>query len=74
MSRNRRKSKQLSEEEILEMEAFLNRNNVEEEKVFKTITINVKCKTDNQKKLIIDRIKLTERHSHTYFTGHRGKK
>ena len=52
MSRNRRKNKQLSEEEILEMEAFLNRNNVEEEKVFKTITINVKCKTDNQKKLV----------------------
>jgi phosphate starvation-inducible protein PhoH len=52
MSRNRRKSKQLSEEEILEMEAFLNRNNVEEEKVFKTISINVKSKTENQKKLI----------------------
>jgi phosphate starvation-inducible protein PhoH len=34
------------------MEAFLNRNNVEEEKVFKTITINVKCKTENQKKLV----------------------
>jgi phosphate starvation-inducible protein PhoH and related proteins len=48
----RRKNKQLSEEDILEMEAFLNRNNVEEEKVFKTITINVKCKTENQKKLV----------------------
>lgn len=59
MSRNRRKQKQLSEEEILEMEAFLNRNNIEEEKVFKTITINVKCKTENQKKLV-DSIKNNE--------------
>ena len=59
MSRNRRKNKQLSEEEILEMEAFLNRNNIEEEKVFKTITINVKCKTENQKKLV-DSIKNNE--------------
>ena len=52
MSRSRRKNKQFSEEEILEMEAFLNRNNIEEEKVFKTISINVKSKTENQKKLI----------------------
>ena len=59
MSRNRRKNKQLSEEEILEMEVFLNRNNIEEEKVFKTITINVKCKTENQKKLV-DSIKNNE--------------
>lgn len=49
---NRRKSKQLSEEEIEEMEFFLNRNNIEEEKVFQTITVHIKCKTENQKKLV----------------------
>lgn len=52
MSRSRRKNKQLSEEEIREMEAFLNRNNIEEEKLFNTISINVKCKTENQRKLV----------------------
>jgi len=52
MSRSRRKNKQLSEEEIQEMEAFLNRNNIEEEKLFNTISINVKCKTENQRKLV----------------------
>ena len=48
----RRKNKQLSEEEIEEMELFLNRNNVEEEKVFQTISVHIKCKTENQKKLV----------------------
>jgi phosphate starvation-inducible PhoH-like protein len=53
MSRGRnRKSKQLSEEEVFEMEQFLNRNNVEEEKIFKTINIDVKPKTENQKALV----------------------
>lgn len=53
MSRGRnRKSKQLSEEEVFEMEQFLNRNNVEEEKIFNTININVKPKTENQKALV----------------------
>lgn len=49
---NRRNNKQLSEEEIEEMEFFLNRNNIEEEKVFQTITVHIKCKTENQKKLV----------------------
>jgi phosphate starvation-inducible protein PhoH len=48
----RRKNKQLSQEEIEEMELFLNRNNVEEEKVFQTISVQIKCKTENQKKLV----------------------
>jgi len=52
MSQKRRRNKQLSEEEIKEMELFLNRNNVEEDKLFSTISINVKCKTENQKKLV----------------------
>ena len=49
---HKRKNKQLSQEEIEEMELFLNRNNVEEEKVFQTISVHIKCKTENQKKLV----------------------
>ncbi len=52
MSQKRRRNKQLSEEEIREMELFLNRNNVEEDKIFSTISINIKCKTENQKRLV----------------------
>jgi phosphate starvation-inducible PhoH-like protein len=53
MSKGRtRRTKQLSEEEVFEMEQFLNRNNVEEEKLLKTININVKPKTENQKALV----------------------
>ena len=51
MGRNR-KHKQLSEEEIREMELFLNRNNVEEEKVLETVSVHIKCKTPNQKLLV----------------------
>jgi phosphate starvation-inducible PhoH-like protein len=49
---SRRKYKQIPEEDILQMEQYLNRNNVEEEKVFSTLSVNIKCKTDNQKKLV----------------------
>ena len=49
---SRRRNKQIPEEDIIEMQEFLNRRNVEEEKLFKTISINVKCKTENQRKLI----------------------
>lgn len=49
---SRRKNKQIPREAIIEMEEFLNRRNVEEEKLFQTISINVKPKTENQKKLI----------------------
>jgi phosphate starvation-inducible PhoH-like protein len=52
MGRKNKRNKQLSEDEIMEMEAFLNKNNVEEEKILQTFKINVKCKTDNQKKLV----------------------
>ena len=48
----RRKYKQIPEEDILQMEQYLNRNNVEEEKVFSTLSVNIKCKTENQKKLV----------------------
>lgn len=49
---SRRRKKEVSEEEIMEMQEFLNRNNIEEEKLFQTISINVKCKSPNQKKLV----------------------
>ncbi len=49
---SRRKYKQIPEEDILQMEQYLNRNNVEEEKVFSTLSVNIKCKTENQKKLV----------------------
>ena len=48
----RRRKKVVSELEVKEMEEFLNRNNIEEEKLFQTISINVKCKSPNQKKLV----------------------
>jgi len=48
----RRKYKEIPEEEIIEMQDYLNRNNVEEDKLFSTISINVKCKSVNQKKLV----------------------
>ena len=49
---SRRKYKEIPEEEIIEMQDYLNRNNVEEDKLFSTISINVKCKSVNQKKLV----------------------
>lgn len=49
---SKRKYKEIPEEEIIEMEQYLNRNNIEEDKLFSTISINVKCKSVNQKKLV----------------------
>jgi phosphate starvation-inducible PhoH-like protein len=49
---SKRKYKEIPEEEIIEMEHYLNRNNIEEDKLFSTISINVKCKSENQKKLV----------------------
>jgi phosphate starvation-inducible PhoH-like protein len=49
---SKRKYKEIPEEEIIQMEQYLNRNNIEEDKLFSTISINVKCKSENQKKLV----------------------
>jgi phosphate starvation-inducible PhoH-like protein len=49
---SRKRNKNIPEEEIKEMEKILNRNNIEEEKLFQTISINIKCKSPNQKKLV----------------------
>ncbi len=50
--RNSRRNKQLSEEELREVEEFVYSNNAEEEKFLQTMSINIKCKTENQKKLV----------------------
>lgn len=47
----RRKNKNLSHEDLEELEGFLNRSNVEERKLFELIKINVKHRSRNQKKL-----------------------
>ena len=50
--RNSRRNKQLSEEELREVEEFVYSRNIEEDKFLQTMKINVKCKTENQKKLV----------------------
>jgi len=49
---NRRKNKKLSEEEVSEVNNFVNKKQSEEERIFNTIKIEVKPKTENQKKLV----------------------
>ena len=53
MSKNRssRRNKQLSEEELREIEEFVYSKNQEEDKFLKSMTVNYKCKTENQGKL-----------------------
>ena len=47
-----RKSKKLSREEQEEVEAWIYQNNTEETRITDTMTVNVKCKTENQKLLL----------------------
>ena len=47
-----RKSKRLSRDEQQEVEAWIYQNNTEEIRMTDTMTINVKCKTENQKLLV----------------------
>lgn len=48
----KRKNKQFNDDDLEEMDSFLNRNNMEEEKLFQLMKVNVKAKTENQKKLM----------------------
>jgi phosphate starvation-inducible PhoH-like protein len=48
---SRRRNKKLSEEEILEVQEFVYRKNQEEDKFMNSMTVNYKCKTENQGKL-----------------------
>ena len=48
----RRKFKEIPEEDIQELHDFLEQDNKQEVVTVSTISINIKCKTENQKKLI----------------------
>tara|TARA_Y100000401_G_scaffold117565_1_gene127173 strand:+ start:5880 stop:6629 length:750 start_codon:yes stop_codon:yes gene_type:complete len=48
----RRKFKEIPEEDIQELHAFLEKTNKEEDLVLSTLSVNIKCRTENQKKLI----------------------
>ena len=48
----KRRNKKLSEEEVTEVNNFVNRKYPEEDKIFNHIKIEVKPKTENQKKLV----------------------
>ena len=54
-----RKSKRLSKEEKMEVEEWIYQNNTEETRMTDTMTIRVKCKTENQK-LLVNAIKEKE--------------
>ena len=54
-----RRRKKLSREEQEEVELWIYQNNTEESKITDTMTVNVKCKTENQK-LLINTIKEKE--------------
>ena len=47
-----RRSKKLSREEQMEVEEWIYQNNTEEKRLSDTMTISVKCKTENQKSLV----------------------
>ena len=47
-----RRSKKLSKDEQQEVEEWIYQNNTEETRMTDTMTINVKCKTENQKSLV----------------------
>ena len=47
-----KRSKKLSREEQQEVEAWIYQNNTEESRVTDTMTVSVKCKTENQKALV----------------------
>ena len=48
----RRKFKEIPEEDLQELENFLEKSNKQESVLLSTLNVNVKCKTENQKKLI----------------------
>ena len=48
---SRRRNKKLSEEELREIEEFVYSKNKEEDKFLKSMSVNYKCKTENQGRL-----------------------
>tara|TARA_R110000772_G_scaffold233476_1_gene345026 strand:+ start:260 stop:1045 length:786 start_codon:yes stop_codon:yes gene_type:complete len=53
MAKTGRRRGKLSEEEIEEVNNFVYSKNIEEDKYLKTMSINTKCRNENQKKLVI---------------------
>ncbi len=47
----KRRNKQLSDEDLREIEEFVYKKNIEEDKFLKSMSVNYKCKTENQGKL-----------------------
>lgn len=52
MSKNRRRHKQLTDEELREVEEFVYSKNAEETKYLSSLTVRTKCKNENQKKVV----------------------
>ncbi len=48
---SRRRNKNLSEEDLLEVQEFVYRKNQEEDKFMSSMSVNYKCRTQNQGKL-----------------------
>lgn len=59
MSKTSRRRGKLSEEELEEVQNFVYRKNVEEDKFLQSMSVNIKCKNENQK-LVIGSIKNNE--------------
>lgn len=59
MSKTSRRRGKLSEEEIEEVQNFVYRKNAEEDKFLQSMSVNIKCKNENQK-LVIESIKNNE--------------
>lgn len=59
MSKTSRRRGKLSEEELEEVQNFVYRKNAEEDKFLQSMSVNIKCKNENQK-LVIESIKNNE--------------
>ena len=59
MSKTSRRRGKLSEEELEEVQNFVYRKNAEEDKFLQSMSVNIKCKNENQK-LVVDSIKNNE--------------
>ena len=55
-----KRKKKLSQEEQAEVEKWIYQNNTEETRITDTMTIRVKCKTENQKSILVNAIKEKE--------------
>ena len=56
---SRKRNKKLSDEELEEVQNFVYRKNAEEDKFLQSMSVNIKCKNENQK-LVVESIKNNE--------------